>query len=130
MRRKMAKFEGSIYFTSKVTALFWKVPTKAFVNHGQCPCKSVKTENEKIYFDITSRSILKNWKMWKNSPFFPISRLSWNMTFWEIWDKIQERTNNIELILYSVTKCYHLASFWPMIFTKIAKFLQNYDVQI
>ena len=31
--------------TSKVRGFFWKVPTAIFVNSGQCPCKSVKTES-------------------------------------------------------------------------------------
>ena len=40
------KFEGSSYFTSKVTDFSRKVLTTIFVNPGQCPCKSVKTEND------------------------------------------------------------------------------------
>ena len=48
----MAKFEGSSYNPSKVTAFFRKVPTAIFVNPGECPCKSIKTEN-----DVTSSKI-------------------------------------------------------------------------
>ena len=40
----MAKFEGSSYFTSKVTA--FKVPTTIFVDSGECPCKFVKLKND------------------------------------------------------------------------------------
>ena len=32
IRHKMAKFEGSSCFTSKVRAFFWKVPTAIFIN--------------------------------------------------------------------------------------------------
>ena len=48
----MAKFEGSSFIPSQVTAFFLKVPITVFVNPGQCPCKLVKTENE-----ITSSKI-------------------------------------------------------------------------
>ena len=58
----MAKFEGSSYFTSKVTAFFLKVPTTIFVNPCQCPCKSVKTEN-----DITSTTINIFQSIWTGS---------------------------------------------------------------
>ena len=42
----MAKFQGFSYFTLKVTASFWKVITKIFVNPGIC--ESVKTDNGMI----------------------------------------------------------------------------------
>ena len=48
----MTKFEGSSCFASKVTAFLLKVPPAIFVNPGQCPCKSVKTES-----DVTSSKI-------------------------------------------------------------------------
>ena len=48
----MAKFEDSSCFASKVRAFFWKVPTAIFVNPGQCPCKSVKTEKDITFSKI------------------------------------------------------------------------------
>ena len=53
IRHWIAKFEYSSFFTLKVTAFFWKVPTVIFVNQVQCPCKLVKTENV-----ITSSEII------------------------------------------------------------------------
>ena len=52
VRHKIAKFKGSSCITSKVTAYFYMVTTTIFVNLVQCPCKSLKTEN-----DITSSKI-------------------------------------------------------------------------
>ena len=60
----MATFEGSSCFTSKVTALFGKVPTPIFVDPVQCPCKSVKMEN-----DVTSSRIHIFTKIWTGSVF-------------------------------------------------------------
>ena len=109
----MAKFEGSSCFTSKVTAFFWKVPTAIFVNPGQCPCKSVKTENgvtsSKINIfkqNLDRKCILtlkidlcqKNLEIQKISRFFPISRFSpkkWD--FGRFWNKIPDRDTHIQI---------------------------------
>ena len=55
----MAKFEGFSFITSKVTVFLCKVPTtifansgKEFLDPGQCPYKSVKTENDIISLNI------------------------------------------------------------------------------
>ena len=45
----MARFESFSNVTSKVTAFSSKVPTKIFVNPGQCRWESVKTINDITY---------------------------------------------------------------------------------
>ena len=53
IRHKMAKCQGSGYFTSKVTAFCWEVPTKIFVNLVEWD--EFKIFEQEVYFGITNR---------------------------------------------------------------------------
>ena len=102
----MTKLEDSSYLTPKITASFWKVPPKIFVNPGQYPCKSVKRKNDitfsKINISIHNmdrRYILKitfDLKKFLTFPDFPRK-----MTFWEI-------KGQNSLVGHTILKSYYM----------------------
>ena len=125
IRHKMAKIEGSSYFTLKATSFFWKVPTKIFVNPGQWSLYIRKTETDitsskiNIFNKIWTASVFWHWKLMKkrkilkNSRFFSISRFfQKNYIFGNFGTKFQIGTHNIKLMFYGFTKYFDLATLY------------------